>query len=250
MQKETRGFRYIYVGEKMKREVSATNPGQELMPINPDDIGIIEKITRTVNENHFEFLHKSILSRNLFGIESCFVEENPEAVKEYSGNNLFDIEKEVKLYTNDKAGKMGRASWFITKRSTIPAHQELIDEWQVVVSSANAGGQKRSNQLAIIDNHSAFGRSRVALKSFKTQKEADNFFKYASSYLVRYAFLMTDESLTSLAKRVPDIMNYKDSNGIIDFSKDVNEQLYKLFNISSEERTYIEGIIDKKDGKV
>lgn len=186
----------------------------------------------------------------MFGIESCFVEENPEAVKEYSGNNLFDIEKEVKLYTNDKAGKMGRASWFITKRSTIPAHQELIDEWQVVVSSANAGGQKRSNQLAIIDNHSAFGRSRVALKSFKTQKEAENFFKYASSYLVRYAFLMTDESLTSLAKRVPDIMNYKDSNGIIDFSKDVNEQLYKLFNISSEERTYIEGIIDKKDGKV
>ena len=144
---------------------------------------------------------------------------------------------------------MGRSTWYVTRKTFIPSNKELIDEWQVVVSSANAGGQKRSNQLSIIDNHSAFGRSRVALKSFKTEKEAENFFKYASSYLVRYALLMTDESLTSLAKRAPDIIDYTDSNGIIDFSQNINEQLYELFNITSEERAYIEEIIDRKDGK-
>lgn len=52
-----------------------------------------------------------------------------------------------------------------------------------------------------MDNHSAFGRSRVALKTFETENEARNFFKYATSEIIRFAFLMTDESLTSLAKK-------------------------------------------------
>ena len=39
------------------------------------------------------------------------------------------------------------------------------------------GGQKRSNQIAIVDNHSAFGRYRVALKTIATEQEAKNFFK-------------------------------------------------------------------------
>ena len=52
----------------------------------------------------------------------------------------------------------------------ITQNVKYIDEFQVVVSSANAGGQKRSNQIAILDNHSAFGRSRVALKTFKTKR--------------------------------------------------------------------------------
>ena len=33
---------------------------------------------------------------------------------------------------------------------------------------ANAGGQKRDWQLELLDNHSAFGRSRVALGMFGT----------------------------------------------------------------------------------
>jgi hypothetical protein len=58
---------------------------------------------------------------------------------------------------------------------------------------------------------------------------------------------MTDEALTSLAKRVPDIMNYSDDNGIIDFNKDINSQLYSLFNIKDDnEKKYIENIIAAK----
>ena len=83
-----------------------------------------------------------------------------------------------------------------------------MSDWKVVVSSANAGGQKRSNQLAILDNYSVFGRARVALKIFKTEKEARNFYQYVRSELIRFAFLMTDESLTSLAKQVPDVLDY------------------------------------------
>lgn len=146
--------------------------------------------------------------------------------------------------TNDKSGKAGRATWFLVDRDSIPSNSELIDEWQVVVSSANAGGQKRDNQLEIIDNHSAFGRSRVALKSFKTEEEAKNFYNYVKSYIIRYAFLMTDENLTSLAKRVPDILNYKADNELIDFKKDIDEQLHRLIGLTNDEFQYIVNRVD------
>jgi hypothetical protein len=58
---------------------------------------------------------------------------------------------------------------------------------------------------------------------------------------------MTDESLTSLAKWVPDIENYKSNNGIIDFSEDINNEVYNLFGISSQDRAYIDNVIAKKD---
>ena len=56
-------------------------------------------------------------------------------------------------------------------------------------------------------------------------------------------FLMTDESLTSLAKKVPDIMDYSSKNEYIDFSKDVNAQLTKLIGLTGEEVAYIESKI-------
>lgn len=90
-----------------------------------------------------------------------------------------------------------------------------------------------------MDNHSAFGRSRVALKSFETLAEAKNFLKYCNSDVIKYTFLLTDEALSSLAKWVPDILNYSDQNNFINFKKDVNEQLSKLIGIDREEFEYI-----------
>ena len=192
-------------------------------------------------------MHDSVLSQKLFGIESSFVEDNPDKVREYNGEDIFfDPKKEIKLFANDKAGKSGRSKWYVANRDVINAGKEYLDDWKVVVSSANAGGQKRSNQIAILDNHSAFGRSRVALKTFKTKREAENFFAYATSDLIRYAFLLTDEALTSLAKLVPDIVDYRDDNGIIDFHGDVNQQLYDLFEIDAANIAHIREILASK----
>lgn len=125
-----------------------------------------------------------------------------------------------------------------------------MNKWKVIVSSANAGGQKRSNQIAIIDNHSAFGRSRVALKTFETEKEAKNFFKYATSDVIRFAFLLTDESLTSLAKKVPDLLDYSDENGIIDYNGNINNQLYKFFDMDTENKLHIQKILNEYEKTV
>ena len=126
-------------------------------------------------------MHDAILPRSLFSIESDFVEKNPMLVIDYHEGDNYDPESEIKLFTNDKAGKSGRAKWYIANKDVITTGREHLNRWKVIVSSANAGGQKRSNQIAIVDNHSAFGRSRVALKTFATEQEAKNFFKYATS---------------------------------------------------------------------
>ena len=57
---------------------------------------------------------------------------------------------------------------------------------------------------------------------------------------------MTDESLTSLAKKVPDLLNYTDSNGLINYNEDVNMQLYRLFDIADTQRQYIKKVLSTK----
>ena len=240
------GFEYSFIEDGERQTVFMDNPGDELIPLNPKDTSIIAAINKVVFEKDYSFLHNSVLSQKLFSIESDFVETNPQLVRPYSESSTFNPANEIKILTNDKAGKSGRAKWYIVNKDIITTGREYLDKWKVVVSSANAGGQKRSNQLEILDNYSAFGRVKVALKTFDTEEEARNFYKYVDSELVRFAFLLTDEALTSLAKKVPDLGNYRNDNGIIDYSKDINEQLYSLFAISEGEQEHIKAILNKR----
>lgn len=243
MKKTTDTFEYVYSENGHKKAITITNPGEDLIPLNPSDKPILDKINDFVNKNNLDYLSNSLFSRSLFAIESDFAENHPNKVKLYNGGN-FDTSKYIKLFTNDKAGAAGRATWFLADRSVITTNREYIDEWQVVVSSAHPGGQqKRDNQIGIMDNHSAFGRSRLALKSFKTLKEAENFLEYANSILVRFTFLMTDESISSLAKKSPDILDYTESNRFIDFTNNIDKQLYSLIGLSDEEIKYIETMV-------
>ena len=155
--------------------------------------------------------------------------------------------KEAKLLANDKAGKAGRSTWYVVRRSAIKENNAAIDLWKVVVSSANAGGQKRDWQLELLDNHSAFGRSRVALGMFKTKSEAENFLKFCQSYLIRFLFLMTDEALTTLAKEVPCFREWKTADGLLDFSGDINAQLCTLCKLTKSESAYVASTIRTLD---
>lgn len=241
--KKAPGFEYAYNSKKGVFSVNMECPGDKLIPLNPQDKIIVDKIDLFVKKHSLEYLHERILSQKLFGIESDFVEKNSDKVREYINDENIDFRHEIKLFTNDRAGKRGRAKWFVTERKNITVNSHYIDEWQVVVSSANAGGQKRANQIAIMDNHSAFGRARVALGSFKSETEAKNFFDYANTYLIKFLFLMTDESLTSLAKAVPDIGDYSNKCTLINFNEDLNSQLYNLVGFTKQEIEHIENTI-------
>jgi len=245
--KKEKGFKYIYYKNGEEITVYANNPGEKLFPLNPLDDKIVHCLENMISK--YACLHESVLSQKLFSIESDFVEKNPNLVREYNEDESFDFATEIKLFTNDKAGKSGRSRWYIANRNVIKTGIEHLDRWKVIVSSANAGGQKRSNQIAIVDNFSAFGRSRVALKTFATEQEAKNFFKYATSEIIRFAFLLTDESLTSLAKKVPDLLDYTNDNGLIDYSGNVNEQLYQLFGIDEKNQQHIREVLAGKSAR-
>ncbi len=245
MNKNEDGFDYIYSVNDIKQMVFTENPGEELMPLNPNDVLIINKISKFVYSYSLEYLHDSILSRSLFGIESDFVSKNQEKVRIYTDGDSFNFKTEIKLYTNDKAGSAGRSRWFVVDKSAIKKNTQYLSEWQVVVSSAHPGGQEgRDNQISIIDNKSAFGRSRVALRSFKTYNEALNFYNYVNTYFIKYAFLMTDEALTSLGKKVPDLLDYTNNNTLIDFSKELDTQLFLLAELSEEDINYLKTVVD------
>lgn len=188
MKKDTPLFKYEFVANDIHQTIEMPSPGEKLIPLNPSDLLIVDKIVANVKIKNLAYLDKSILSQKLFSIESDFVETNPTLVREYVKGNNFDVNTEIKLLTNDKAGKAGRAKWYVAKNDVIKTGKEYLNKWKVVVSSANAGGQKRSNQIQILDNYSAFGRSRVALKTFETEKEAQNFLAYVKSKFIRLPF--------------------------------------------------------------
>lgn len=246
--KNTDGFQYVYCENGHEQSVHVDNPGENIIPLNPNDIAITTKIETFVNKYCLQYMHDRVLPRSLFGIESDFVSKNAGLVRPFNENDQIDYSKEIKLFTNDKAGKAGRAKWFVVDRSVIVNNPQYISYWKVVVSSANAGGQKRDNQLEIIDNKSAFGRSRVALAVFNTKAEAKNFYQYVKSYIIRYAFLMTDEALTTLALKVPDIQDYSSNNNIIDFSKNIDMQLCELIGLTQNEMNYLKSVVDSLRG--
>ena len=237
-------YRKNDVIEKLKFE----SPKEELFVLNPSDIVIVNKIKRFVTKYDLKYLNEGIFSRTLFGIESDFIEKNYIKARPYKTGDKINFENEIKLLTNDKAGSAGRSCWFVVNKDTIKQNNNYIEKWQVVVSSAHGGGQHgRDNQIEIIDNHSAFGRSKVALKAFDTEEEAKNFFKYANSVFVRYAFLMSDEALSSLGMFVPDLMDYTNTNHIIDFEKNIDSQILELLHISSKEFKYMVSLVGDKN---
>lgn len=242
--KSTDGFIYVYSKAGKTITSKTPNPGKVLMALNPTAELISKNIQKAV-DGRFDYIYNSVLPRSLFSIESNFVELNPSLVRPYTEGDELG-ETEIKLFTNDKAGKAGRAKWFVAQKSVVSTGLEHLDRWKVVVSSANAGGQKRSNQIAILDNRSAFGRSRVALKTFSTQQEAENFYAYCQTDFIRYAFLLTDEALTSLGKLVPDLLDYRNENGLIDYSGDVNAQLYALFGINENQQAIITATLEEQ----
>ena len=183
VKKTNPGFTYVYHKNGVVTTVEMKNPGEELMHLNPQDSSVVSKVANFVETNGLSYVSERILPRSLFGIESNFVEENPSKVWLYTSDADIDFSKEIKLYANDKAGKAGRSTWYVANKDVITVNKEYIAEWQVVVSSANAGGQKRSNQIEIIDNHSAFGRSRVAIGSFKTRRGCE-LFNYSQTNLI------------------------------------------------------------------
>ena len=56
--------------------------------------------------------------------------------------------------------------------------------------------------------------------------------------------MLTDENLTSVGKLVPDVLDYTNKNTLLDFDKDVDQQLFKLIGLTKDEIEYVKEKID------
>ncbi len=57
---------------------------------------------------------------------------------------------------------------------------------------------------------------------------------------------MSDEALSSLGMFVPDLMDYTNTNSIIDFEKNIDFQILDLLHISSTEFEYMVSLVGNK----
>lgn len=190
------------------------------------------------------------IKKGLFGIESNFVETNPQKVS-FSAD---DWENPVQLLTNDKSGSAGRAKLFWTDKQNIPSGQEFFDYYKIVMSSAYpkktiTTGEptienviKRMGELVeVLQPNSAFGRSRMALFMTKSKEECDNFLKYIRTKFFAGLVLQEPNRSSTIGEIIP-AQDYS-NNSDIDWRVSIDEidiQLYKKYNLSEKEIDFIE----------
>ena len=74
-------FEYIYHKGNTVLNAIIKAPGEELMPLNPQDNNVVSKVSNMVKTYNMEYIHDRVLSQKLFGIESSFAEENPTKIR-------------------------------------------------------------------------------------------------------------------------------------------------------------------------
>lgn len=212
------------------------------LPPNPEFYSISTKLTGDkIN---------TAIKKGIFGIESNFVELNPDKVS----HNKDDWDNPIRLLTNDKAGSSGRATWFWTDKGNIPKGQEYIGQYKVITTSAYPKQKFSSGKPTVENVHkrlgeliellppgTAFGRSRLLLFSSDKKKECDNYIKYTQTKFFAGLTLQEPNRCSSFGFLIPLQDFTADSD--IDWSQsvaDIDKQLYKKYGLSDGEIKFIE----------
>ena len=228
----------IYSDAKVKVNI---NEADDLTP-NPLFISINKKLGDKKLISH--------IKKGIFGIESNFVELNPDKVS----FKKEDWENPILLLTNDKSGSTGRAKLFYTDKTNIPKGNTYFDCYKVIINSAypkkslTSGNPTIANVLSRINElieilpfGSAFGRSRMALFMSKDKNECDNFIKYINTNFFAGLTLQEPNRSSTFGEIIP-IQDFS-SESDIDWTKDIediNSQLYKKYKLTQEEINFIE----------
>lgn len=189
-------------------------------------------------------------SNKTFGIESDFIENNPNLASLTSA----DFKDPIKLLTNDKSGSSGRAKWFYVDRSTVLRKMHLVDEYKVAMPSAypkktlvsgNPTIENVSRRIeALIDCFGPgeiFGRSKMLLFSSSSELESNNFMKYTKTRFFSYLVLNEPNRSFSFGFVIPT-QDFTASSDI-DWSRsipEIDQQLYRKYHLDEKEIAFIE----------
>lgn len=190
------------------------------------------------------------IKKGIFGIESNFVELNPDKVS----FKKEDWSNPIQLLTNDKSGSAGRTKLYYTSIDYLKKGKEYCDYYKVLITSAypkktlTSGKPTISNVLSrinelieILPPKSAFGRSRMALFMSRNKNECDNFIKYTNTNFFAGLTLQEPNRRSTFGEIIPlqDFSSASDIDWTADI-ENINLQLYKKYNLTKEEIDFIE----------
>jgi site-specific DNA-methyltransferase (adenine-specific) len=188
-------------------------------------ISILQKVKRQNEKSFGNIVH----SRNVFGIPSNFEKFSKEKTSDSS----------ILLYRS-RRGNSSDKEVYVSK-SAILKNENLASKIKVLVSKVSPGGDEYPHAILtkpiVALPNSVCTETYLLLETFKTVKEAENFVTYLNTRFFRF--------LVSLIKNTQNISkSCFDFVPIQDFSKEwTDEMLYKKYDITTEEITFIESMI-------
>jgi hypothetical protein len=200
---------------------------------------------------------KKYVSNKTFGIESDFIENNPDLYSLVPDQ----FNEPIRLLTNDRSGSAGRAKWYYIERTTIEKNINLIDQYKVAMPSAYPKktlvsgmptiGQvltRASEIIQIFEPKEIFGRSKMLLFHSPEKIDVKNFIKYTKTRFFAYMVLNEPNRSFSFGFVIP-LLDFTVKSDI-DWTKSISEidrQLYKKYQLSKEEIAFIEEKVQPMD---
>lgn len=226
-------------------EVPIAHPGAAPIAMDPRVQAIVSKTLRQADAWGQARLAGRTTAQKTFAIESNFVALNPELVRpEAEPPPREALPEYCRIFTNDAAGKGGRAQWFWLRRDAVPTNRHYIDQWKIIVSSMNpvgARGTGHSPLATLLGPGEIFGRSRIGVAIFATELEARNFFRAFQTDFYRFHYACLGDSQTLLGMNAPDLGDYASSD-LVDLTlppEDLNDELCRAYGLTGEEQAFM-----------
>lgn len=157
----------------------------------------------------------------------------------------------VSVYIKKNPGVQSDGGYYFTERQDLEKvllYPETLNEYTVSIQSSPIGRMRIFNEL--LENRTSLGArvfglnethslTWIQLKAFDNREEAENFAKYVNTYFF-HVLTSFDYSRLGFASYVPDLQDYSNNNPHINWEKPLDEQLYKLFDLTDEEIKVIE----------
>ena len=220
--KRTKNKKIVYQNKSIDRV-------ELILPVITELIPLALKLSKFAGTFEFSSIKKVC--------ESNFVENN----NEYVLNKDVDRKKVApsgytKVLTNNKGGSGGEAHWYYIKTNKLDRLFEK--KYKLVLSSAYPNESfMNPDNIELLNDDEFFGRTKLAIYDDVSKKKVQCCKKYLSTKFARTICLMTPYSFLYYLPNFNDI--YKD----FDWSKsieDIDEQLFKKYKISEEEKAFIE----------
>lgn len=220
-------------------------PGDRTLSTSNAINGIVEKVLTVSGDA--QFLHDIALQTSLYGIGSNFIENNRSVAipdGEYQHGEYHHEQNYVRVLANNTTGTQGRVQWFWVPENSVPKMSECSSKYVVAISTRHASGYGgRSQQARIFHPNEYFGDSRYAVAAFDTREEAQNFFTWMSSNVIRLLILSSSRRIKNFGTNVPLLTTYTSKNTAINFSQNIDKQLYHCYDFTSDEILFIEKTI-------